>query len=97
MNISYTREQCILLLREKQQQLAQQGLARLPQRADFSEEQVVACKAFWGPWPRVLEAAGCKPARNDDRLQRNREKRIRAKRRRRETEKEIKNARGRST
>ena len=45
----------------------------------FDEREVVAIKAFFGPWPRALEAAGVKPPRDDDRQQKNREKRIRAK------------------
>ena len=27
-------------------------------RADFSNEEIIAVKAFLGPWPRALEAAG---------------------------------------
>ena len=42
----------------------------------------MAIKAFLGPWPRALEAAGIKPPRDDDRIEKNREKRIRAKRHR---------------
>ena len=59
-----------------------EGFDRYPKRADFEEAQVVAIKAFLGPWPRALEAAGIKPPRNGDRLERNRQKRIAAKRRR---------------
>ena len=86
--MNYTKEDCIRLLQQKQQELLAQGISRYPQRSDFSEPEVVACKAFLGPWPRALEAAGCKPARADDRLQRNREKRIRAKRARRQNSNE---------
>lgn len=73
----YSKEECIRLLRIKYTELQE---SRYPQRADFDEAEVVAIKAFLGPWPRALEAAGIKPPRNDDRLQRNREKRARAKR-----------------
>lgn len=59
-----------------------QGLERYPRRSDFTDREVVAIKAFLGPWPRALEAAGIKPPRDDDRAQRNKEKRIRAKKRR---------------
>ncbi|MBR6740574.1 MAG: hypothetical protein IKM04_05875 [Clostridia bacterium] len=73
----YTKEDCIVLLKSKYSQL---GHSRFPCRADFSEDEVVAIKAFLGPWPRALEAAGIKPPRDGDRLEKNREKRIRAKR-----------------
>lgn len=59
----YCREDCIALLREKQEQLRQSGESRFPQRADFSAEEVIAIKAFLGPWPRALEAAGLKEPR----------------------------------
>lgn len=75
----YKREDCIILLQNKYTQLKADGISRYPQRSDFDELEVVAIKAFLGPWPRALEAAGVKPPRNDDRLQRNKEKRIRAK------------------
>ncbi|MBQ8248752.1 MAG: hypothetical protein IJY93_02560, partial [Clostridia bacterium] len=58
--------------------------SRYPRRSDFSDSETVAIKAFLGPWPRALEAAEIKPIRDDDRKARNLEKRIRAKRRRRE-------------
>ena len=74
-----TREDCLALLREKYSLLNEQGENRYPKRSDFSEAQVVAIKAFLGPWPRALEAAGVKPPRQDDRQQKNKEKRIRAK------------------
>lgn len=82
-----TRSDCIVLLREKHEFLRSSGLNRYPKRSDFSEREVVAVKAFFGPWPRALEAAGIKPVRSDDRLQKNREKRIRAKRARNERHK----------
>lgn len=77
-----TREDCLALLRETRERLLREGFDRYPKRADFEEAQVVAIKAFLGPWPRALEAAGIKPPRNGDRLERNRQKRIAAKRRR---------------
>lgn len=73
----YSKEDCVRLLLEKYSELEK---ARYPQRSDFDEAEVVAIKAFLGPWPRALEAVGIKPPRNDDRLQRNREKRAKAKR-----------------
>ena len=75
----YKKEDCILLLQNKYQELQGEGLSRYPQRSDFEEREVVAIKAFLGPWPRALEAAGIKPPREDDRAQRNKEKHIRAK------------------
>ena len=82
------RESTVALLAEKRDALAEAGLSRYPQRSDFSPEEVVAIKAFLGPWPRALEAAGIKPRREgESRLQKNRERRARAKLRRREGEK----------
>ena len=76
----YNKEDSLLLLQNKYMQLQTQGLSRYPQRSDFEEREVVAIKAFLGPWPRALEAAGIKPPREDDRTEKNKEKRIRAKR-----------------
>ena len=83
-----TREDCLLLLKEKFTLLRTQGDERYPCRSDFSEREVVAIKAFLGPWPRALEAAGIKPPRDPDRAQRNLEKRILAKRKRNAARKE---------
>ena len=77
-----TRDDCLLLLINKQKELQDQGLTRFPQRSDFTDYEVMSIKAFYGPWPRALEVAGVKEPRGDDRLQKNREKRIRAKQRR---------------
>ena len=60
-----TRENCIALLQEKQEQLKLCGQARYPQRSDFDDTQVVAIKAHLGPWPRALEAAGLKPCKDN--------------------------------
>lgn len=87
-----TRDDCLLLLRQKQEALHSQGLTRFPQRSDFSDDDVMYIKSYFGPWPRALEAAGIKEPRNDDRKQKNREKRIRAKRRLREAKKAEKTA-----
>ena len=76
----YNKEDCLVLLNEKYKELQSQGIERYPQRSDFGDREVVAIKAFLGPWPRALEAAGIKPPRDDDRPQRNKEKRARAKR-----------------
>ena len=83
-----TREDCLALLRETRERLLREGFDRYPKRADFEEAQVVAIKAFLGPWPRALEQAGIKPPRDGDRLEKNRQKRIAAKRRRNAARKE---------
>ena len=75
----YNKEDSLILLQNKFRELQALGLDRYPQRSDFEEREVVAIKAFLGPWPRALEAAGIKPPRDEDRSERNKEKRIRAK------------------
>ena len=77
----YKKEDCILLLQNKYRELQAEGLSRYPQRSDFEDREVVAIKAFLGPWPRALEAACIKPPRSDEDAikQRSKEKRIRAK------------------
>lgn len=79
-NKKYTKDDCLSMLRDKYSELQALGLSRYPQRSDFDESEIMAIKAFLGPWPRALEAAQIKPPRDDDRKQKNREKRIRAKR-----------------
>lgn len=83
----YEGKDCVRLLLSKRQELLEQGIDRLPQRSDFENEEVVAIKAFLGPWPRALEGAGLKEPRGEDRLEKNREKRRRARRRAREARK----------
>ncbi len=77
-----TRDDALVLLQNKYAELQSNGETRFPQRSDFSDREVVAIKAFLGPWPRALEAAGIKEPRADDRIEKKREKRIRAKRNR---------------
>lgn len=89
---SLSREQCILLLIQKQQQLLAEGLQRYPARADFPDDTVCLIKARLGPWPRALEAAGLKERRDGDKAQKLLEKRIRAKRIRTEQKKRQKRA-----
>lgn len=38
-------------------------IGRLPKKDDFDEVTVSRIKAFLGPWPRALEAAGLKEAK----------------------------------
>lgn len=78
----YTKDDCIRLLQAKREYLQSQSITRYPQRSDFEEAEVVAIKAFLGPWPRALEAAELKPPRNDNQAQRTKEKRIRSRQRR---------------
>ncbi len=92
---TYSREECLLLLQNRQKKLREDGEDRLPLKADFSNEEVVAIKAFWGPWPRALEAAGLKEERAEDRKQKNQLKRERARKRQklaRKAEKALKKA-----
>lgn len=77
----YNTEKCKTILAEKQAELNARGEARFPKRDDFSSDEVIAIKAYLGPWPRALEAAGLKEP-NSDRKSRNQERRIRAKRKR---------------
>lgn len=80
----YSRDEAIALLKNKSEELSRAGEQRFPRRSDFSDEEVNAIKSFLGPWPRALEAAGLKEAREDGRAERVLEKRIRAKRARTE-------------
>lgn len=80
----YDRDGAIALLKNKSEELSRAGEQRFPRRSDFSEDEVNAIKSFLGPWPRALEAAGLKEAREDGRAEKLLEKRIRAKRARTE-------------
>ena len=80
----YDRDGAIALLKNKSEELLRAGEQRFPCRSDFSEDEVNAIKSFLGPWPRALEAAGLKEAREDGRAEKLLEKRIRAKRARTE-------------
>ena len=48
------------LLRQKSR-----DLGRTPRKEDFDEVTRSRIKAFLGPWPRALEAAGLKEKRNN--------------------------------
>lgn len=76
----YKKGECLILLQNKYKELMNQGENRYPKRSDFSDREVEAIKAFYGPWPRALEAAGVKPPRDDNKAERNRIKRLNAKR-----------------
>ena len=58
----YKKEDCILLCKINIENY-KRGASRYPQRSDFEDREVVAIKAFLGPWPRALEEAGIKPPR----------------------------------
>ena len=47
----------------EQLQLAAASLNRLPKKEDFDEVTRSRIKAYLGPWPRALEAAGLKAPR----------------------------------
>lgn len=82
MDNKLERADCIELLMEKYREIISKGESRYPCRSDFSEKEVMAIKAFLGPWPRALEAAGIKPPRDDGYEQPKKEKRINMKRKR---------------
>lgn len=69
------REDCLNALVTKASQES-----RLPKKADFTEEEVARIKAFLGPWPRALEAAGLTPSKEKERYEKNRDKRTKTKR-----------------
>ena len=58
-----TRDDCIAKLQEKYEYLKANGEHRYPKRSDFSEKEIVAIKAYLGPWPRALETADIKPTK----------------------------------
>lgn len=80
---AFDEKKCISLLKEKYSLLQEE---RFPKKDDFAAEEVVAIKAFLGPWPRALEKAGIKEA-DPARIEKKKEKRIEAKRR--ETQRKI--------
>ena len=55
-------ERAAELLRQKYCSLSQNSEARLPQKSDFSDEEICFIKQNLGAWPRALEKAGLKPA-----------------------------------
>lgn len=55
MASNLTKEDMIALLQAKAA-----TLGCFPQKSDFSEYEVSMIKAYFGPWPRALEAAGIK-------------------------------------
>ena len=83
MDKRLTKADAIRLLVEKQQVLDGTGAGRYPRRSDFLVDEVAAIKAFLGPRPRALEAAGLKPVRDDGHAEKIRQKRIAQRRKRR--------------
>ena len=49
------KEWAIITLRQKNEEIG-----RLPKKTDFDAATMSRIKAFLGPWPRALEAAGLK-------------------------------------
>lgn len=76
-----TKEEYAALLRKKAAELG-----RYPKRSDFSRDDVVRIKSFYGPWPNALAAAGLIESKNDERLAENRARRARARQRRKTDE-----------
>lgn len=52
------KEWAVETLRQKNEELG-----RLPKKTDFDVVTMSRIKAFLGPWPRALEAAGLKEAK----------------------------------
>ena len=57
------KEQDIAWAKEQLQKKSME-LGRLPKKDDFDEINRSRIKAFLGPWPRALEVAGLKEAKN---------------------------------
>lgn len=55
------KEWAIETLRRKSDELG-----RLPKKTDFDVATMSRIKAFLGPWPRALEAAGLKKSRKNN-------------------------------
>ena len=87
-----TKEACIALLREKYEELKAQGRTDYPKRADFSENEVIAIKSHFGPWPRALEAAGVKPV-NEALMEKKKQKKLARKRKKTQSKIEAKKKR----
>ncbi len=87
MKGQFNKENVTAMLLQKYEELRTSGEGRFPQRSDFTEEEVCAVKAFFGPWPRALEAVGIKAPRAPKGMS-NAEKRILKKRKRRAMEQE---------
>ena len=49
----------------EQLKLKQEELGKLPKKDDFDEATRSRIKAFLGPWPRALEAAGLKEIKKE--------------------------------
>ncbi len=58
MSSEEKRNWAVEQLRRKQEQLG-----RLPKKEDFDQPTHSRIKAYLGPWPRALEAAGLKPVK----------------------------------
>ena len=84
METKLTREDCIELIRGKYNETG-----KIPEKSDFSDYQVMMIKSHLGPWPRAMETAGVKSPRSDEKLEKKREKRLRAKQRKAEFKKNV--------
>ena len=79
MEMKLSREDCLELIRDKYKETG-----KIPEKSDFSDCQVMMIKSHLGPWPRAMETAGVKSPRSDEKLEKKREKRLRAKQRKAE-------------
>lgn len=57
---------------------------RLPKKSDFAELDVNRIKGFFGPWPWALAEAGLIESKQEQRIQKNRERHQRARQRKKE-------------
>ncbi len=82
MTQQLNREDCLRALIIKTAEMD-----RLPKKSDFDEYEAARIKAFFGPWPRALEAAGLIVPKVEEREAKKLEKRIDAKRKKTEAQK----------
>ena len=74
-----TREYYIELLKKTAEE---EG--RLPKKSDFSQDEVNRIKGFFGPWPWALEASGLKGSKKEERQEKNRQKHLHSREKRKQ-------------
>ena len=72
-----TKEECANRLKAKAAEVD-----RIPKKSDFTENEVAVIKAYFGPWPRALEAVGLKTPKVEGRKEKNNKKREMSRQRR---------------
>lgn len=50
----------------EQLRIKAEEIKAVPKKADFKVEEFARIKAYLGPWPRALESAGLKTAKNKE-------------------------------